>query len=726
MAERHFRIGKVVKKNLEFLFNPKSVAIIGASNKYDRISGRPLKFFLKHGYQGKIFPVNPKHRSLLDIKCYPDIAQIPDVIELVIITLPSKYVLDVLQACIKKGVKTVVIFSSGFAEIGREGRKLQHALKEMITNSDTIVLGPNCLGFVNLHDRISATFGGCLEYDDKPLAGNVGLLSQSGALSNIYFAVAQARKIGFSYWIATGNEVDIDFADCLEYLLQDEKTKIIVCIIEGLSDGKKFLRIAQKGIEAKKPILTLKVGKSRMGGKASLSHTGAIAGSDAIYEEAFRKAGMLRCDSVEEIIDSLPLFTQCSLPQGNRIGIVTTTGGGGILMADKCEELGLEVPELKNAEKREIVRVIPQFGSALNPIDVTGQVIDDVKSIKNSAQIMLNCEYIDRVVLFLGMLKNYADKIVKDILALYQQSQKPLCVTWVDPPEGAIRILSEGGIPAFDDPVRCLKALSIHVRYTENIRRRCLQSIHTQERKTVKENALGRGRKVNQALALFASEDKVLAENEAKKILKLYDVPVTKENLSKSRDEAVAIATKIGFPVVLKIASPHLPHKTEMDGIKLNVQTADEVQQCYEEMMSTIAKKHNANFNIQGILVQEMIFGAYEVFIGVKQDRIFGPTVMFGMGGIYTEIFNDHSIRIVPFTRNEAHEMVAEIRGIEILKGLRGKAQADIPSIVDTLLKVSQLASDLEDRIQEIDINPLFVFAEGKGVKAGDALMVLR
>jgi acyl-CoA synthetase (NDP forming) len=369
------------REELDALFRPKTVAIVGASDKYDQISGRPLKFFLRYGYKGKIFPVNPKHEKLCGIKCFASIEDITESIDLVLIAVPNKNVLPIVTSCMKKKVKSIVIFSSGFSERGSEWKQFQEKIEEIIVNSPTRVLGPNCMGFVNLHDSVPAFFGGSLENESNMIPSHVGFLSQSGALRNLCFAVAQKMKTGFSYLITTGNEMDIDISDCLEYLINDEKTKAIACFIEGLKDGNKFMTIAKKSMEAKRPMVALKIGKSSVGRKASLSHTGKMTGSDKFHAAAFKKAGIVRADSIEETIDSMFIFTRCSLPGGNRIGIVTITGGGAILMVDECEQLGLEVPELTGKMKQQMLEIIPAYGSALNPADLAGQLINDVNSI---------------------------------------------------------------------------------------------------------------------------------------------------------------------------------------------------------------------------------------------------------------------------------------------------------------------------------------------------------
>jgi acetate---CoA ligase (ADP-forming) len=711
------------REKLDALFRPRSVAIVGASDKYDQISGRPLKFFVRYGYKGKIFPVNPKHETLCGIRCFARIEDIPEDIDLALIAVPNRNVLPVVTSCVKKKVKSIVIFSSGFAEIGSEGKRFQEKIEEIIVHSDTRAFGPNCMGFVNLHDSVPAFFGGSLENESNLIPGHVGFLSQSGALSNLCFAVAQKMKIGFSYLMTTGNEMDIDISDCLEYLIKDEKTKVIACFIEGLKDGNKFMTMAKKSMEVKKPIVALKIGKSSVGRKASLSHTGKMTGSDEVYAAAFKKAGIVRADSIEETIDSMFLFTRCLLPSGNRIGIVTITGGGAILMVDKCEELGLEVPELTGKMKQQMLEIIPAYGSALNPVDLTGQLINDVNSIKQSAALLLDSEDIDMVVIFLGMLKNFGEQIIEDIVELSRKTRKMVCVVWMDPPNGAIEILQENRIPAFEDPIRCIKAMSVVVRYADYSKKSELSentAVHLQGHKRVQLHK----EDFDRMLELGLSGRQTLTEHETKRILGAYGVPITKERIASSPEEAIRIAGEIGYPVVLKIHSPEILHKTDVGGVELNLQTPEAVLKGYERIL-TETRKYAPHAMVGEILVQEAICASVETIIGIKRDPVFGPVIIFGMGGIYAEILNDYSVRIAPLSRHEAEAMVQEIKGFKILEGSRNKGRADTNAIIEALLRVSELAMEFKDKIVELDINPFFVFQEGRGGKVGDALMIL-
>jgi acetate---CoA ligase (ADP-forming) len=714
------------RRKLDFLFNPSSVAIIGASRKYQQISGRIFKYFLTYGYKGEIFPVNPNYNTLKGIKCYPSLENVPGSVDLALILRPVNYVLDIIRSCIKNNVKSCVIFSSGFGETGDKGKMMENEIVHLTKNSKLTILGPNCLGFVNLHDRVPATFGGSLENENNMISGNVAFLSQGGAFSNLYFSVAQKARTGFSYWIATGNEIDVSYSDCLQYLIEDERTKVIACFIEGLRDGKRFIEIATEGVEKGKKIIAIKIGKSNVGKKASLSHTGAMGGSDQVYTEAFRKSGVIRVDSIEEIIDSVFMFSRNLVPDGDKVGIITITGGGGILMADKCEELGLKVPPLKGKTKEEMLNIVPIYGSAMNPVDLTGQLINDISSVKRSLKILLYCSYIDIIVVFLGMLKNFANELIQDIIEIGQQKKKPVCVVWIDPPNGAIRTFQKHDIPSFEDPIRCIKAIAILTKYANNLRSRekLARTITRNHIIPKKFSYLRDSSEINQILSRFKTKRKILSEYESKRLLFSYGIPITKEKLAYSPEDAVEIAEEIGYPVVLKVDSRKIAHKTEINGIKLNVQTPKEVFDTYPKIISKM-EKSSSDTSERAVLVQEMVFESFETILGVKNDSVFGPTLLFGVGGIHTEILNDYSMRIAPLLRGDAEAMIREIRGIQILEGFRGKAGRDINAIVDILLKLSQLAVELEDKVVEVDINPLFVFPSGKGAKVGDALIIL-
>jgi acetyltransferase len=470
LENTHVKVRGEVGTKLDGFFEPKSIAIIGASNDPSKISGRTLRYLLKHGFPGSIFPINPTHSEIAGIKCYASLAAVPKAIDLAIITRAKEHILDSLNACSEKGVHSVVIFSSGFAETGKEGEEIQETIKGFVRKNNIRVLGPNCLGFVNIHKRVTASFGGSLERDYL-IPGNVGFLSQSGAFSNLTFAVAQDQGIGFSYWISTGNEMDLGFSDCLEYLINDHKTKLIAIFIEGLRDGKKFLQVADKAIETGKPLVALKVGTSKAGTKASLSHTGAMTGSDDAYDAVFNQKRIIRTHSIEELIDYIFVLLNSPFPRGRNVGIITITGGGAILMADRLEECGLRIPPLEGLTKDRMLKVVPPFGSAVNPVDLTGQLIEGVGSISESIDILMAEDGIDVIVVLIGMLKNFKDDLIRDFAKAARMGRKPLAIVWMDPPPGAIVSLKDKGIPVFEDPTRCANAVGMLVKYAESIRR---------------------------------------------------------------------------------------------------------------------------------------------------------------------------------------------------------------------------------------------------------------
>lgn len=714
-----------INSKLERLFNPQSIAIIGASIDFSRISGRTIKYSLKHGYKGQLFPINPKYHEIAGVRCYRNLADVPGEIDLAIISRPGKFVLDSLKDCVKKGVSYVLIYSSGYAEIGAEGKEEQKLIKRFAKENNIRILGPNCVGFVNLHDKVIATFGGSMERE-RLIPGEVGFLSQSGAFANLTFPVAQEMGIGFSYWISTGNEMDIDFADCLDYLVSDNRTKLITCFIEGIQNGKKFLRIADKALKAKKPILVMKVGKSPTGAKASLTHTGAMVGSDDIYNAVFQQKRMIRIYSIEELLDSISVMINSPPPRGKNVGIISITGGGAILMADKFDEGGLKVLPLEGKTKDEMLKIIPFFGSATNPIDLTGQLIDGTQSVGKSIELLMDEGSIDIIVVFIGMLRNFKDELVSYIEKAARSRKKPIAIVWMVPPKEVIKTLREKGIPTFEDCVRCANALISFSKYTESIK-----SFDDPQIVNLKIQKTKRAHPCKKEFDRFLESLKtlpdpmVITEYNAKKILNYYEIPITKERVAKSVSEAIKAANEVGFPIALKILSPQILHRAKQGLVRLNIKEFSEIGKAYDEII-TKANALYPNAGIEGMLVQEMLPEGIEAIVGMKEDSVFGNVVSFGLGGIFTEVIKDISFRVLPISKLDAVEMVKGLKASRIFKSNDGDMEVDLENLVDILVKFSHLCFDLKDKISEFDINPLILDQRMANPKVTDALIILK
>ncbi len=707
-------------KDLKYFLSPRSIAIIGASNNIALISGKPLHFLKKHGYQGKIYPINPKYDKLGGYRCYKSILDVPEPVDLALIAVNYKLVLPVLKQCVEKGVKFATIFASGFAESGEEGKVLQEQIAELAKKSGMGICGPNCQGSVSLKDNAIAGFSASLGI--KPLfVGPIGYVTQSGALGYSIFSLAQESGVGFSYVASTGNEVDLHTLDFMEFMLEDPDTKMIISYLEGIKDGKQFARLADRALELGKPIVALKVGRSEVGQKAASSHTASLTGSDAVCDAFFRQKGIIRVDDIESMIDIAALIQRIPrLPEGKRLGIITTSGGGGILVADEASDLNLDIPEMNKKTKETIMEVIPPYGSALNPVDVTAQVINEAEDFMKVLKAVVDNPDIDAVVLVLTQITGEPGlKMAEDIVKISKLTPKPITVAWTtgDLLVGDnLKVLAEGGVQYYKSPVRATRAMGLLMNYSA-FRNENLSFIKTHTIETVPE--LTR----KQAISILAGKEQNLTEHQGKELLTLYNIPVTKEDVATSEEHAVNIAENIGYPVAIKIDSPDILHKTEAGGLLLNIGNQEELKKAYNKVLEN-ACNYNPKAHINGVLVQEMIKGGTEVIVGVNNDPQFGPIIMFGLGGIFVEILKDVSLRVAPLNREDALGMLKEIKGYKVLTGARGKAKADIDAIAEVLVNVSRLAIDLEDHIAELDINPLLVLPEGKGVCVADALVI--
>jgi len=462
--------------NLEPLFHPRSVAIIGASTDLTGIGGRPIKFLISHKYRGKIFPVNPKYQEIAGFKCYPSIKTIPEEVDVALIALSAKFVSDIVFQCLEKGVKSAIIFSSGFGEIGGEGAEIQKRLGDLARKSNFPICGPNCIGVVNLRDGITLAFTNAL-YIEHMISGNVGFISQSGALGGSLFAIAQEMGLGFSYWVSSGNEEVLESTDYMYYMVQDPLTKVILGYMEGFRDINKLYHVAREALKRRKPIVILKVGQSEVGKNAAASHTGAMTGPDYLYDGLFKQAGILRVRDLDEMFDVGALLALGRLPGGNAVGILSSSGGAGVLLADKCLEHGLSIPQLVGKTKETLLNLLPPFGSALNPVDITGQSEErrfsgEPELLKNYIHVMLRDQSLHTMIIMLTMyIGKRAEMAAQDIVDVFRETDKPMVVCWIAGSlgEDGYKILRKAGVPLFQTPGRCIRAISALVKYSQSL-----------------------------------------------------------------------------------------------------------------------------------------------------------------------------------------------------------------------------------------------------------------
>lgn len=697
---------------MDSFFNPKSLAIIGASANLNSISGRPIKYLRNHGYKGNIYPVNPKYEEIAGLKCYKSVLDIEGQIDQVMIAVNYRLVIKTLKDCAQKGVKYALIFSSGFAESGDEGKKIQEEIVEVSKKTGIRVLGPNCQGFVNLRNNVASSFSASLEIQPY-LKGSIGFVTQSGALGYSIFNLAQESGVGFSYVVSTGNEVDLNTCDFLEYMVENDETNMIITYTEDIKNGRRFKELAARALELGKPIVCIKVGASEVGQKAAASHTASLTGSDTPYMTVFKQNGVIRVDEIQDAINLAILRERIKkIPDNINMGVITTSGGAGILLADKAEEYGINLPELDNKTREIIEKEIPDYGSSLNPVDVTAQVINEPDNFKNVLQVMEDNPGIDGIVIVISMIYGEAGAtMARCIVEMTQKTTTPIVVAW---PAGDrlmkenFDILTEGYVPWYKSPEQAIKTLGTAMKY--GLFRKKAASYQPLPAPKADENVL----------KAIRAKDR-FSEHDAKNVLAGFNLPITREKVVNTLEEAVEFSTEIGFPVVLKIDSPDILHKTEVGALKLNLKSAAEVEAAYKEIMDNV-KKHKPDALLNGIMVQEMVTGGKEMIIGIDQSR-FGPMVMVGMGGIFVEVLKDVTYRIAPFGREEALLMLEELNSYQILTGVRGEKRSDIEALVELLVKMGQFASVFQDEIAELDINPVLVLPEGQGVKIADALI---
>ncbi len=725
------------RESLEALFAPKSVAVIGASTKPDSLGRAVFKNILFHGYTGVVYPVNPKAKSILGVKAYPSVLDIPDEIDLAVIIVPAIAVANVLEECGRKGVCAAIVISAGFKEIGEEGAQRERQLQQIAQRYGIALLGPNCLGIINTDPNVSlnATFA-----PGMPRQGNIAFISQSGALGVAALEYAQRQKIGLSKFISIGNKADLHENHLLEYLKDDPLSDVILLYVEDLEDPQGFHRLATEITSErpkKIPILAIKSGRTLEGAKAATSHTGALAGSDEVYDSIFMQSGVLRVETIEELFDYAIAFAQQPLPQSSKIAIVTNAGGAGILATDAAVRHGVQLAEFTEETVKRLRELLPPTVNVANPVDMTGEpneqryetVVRTVLEDPNVAGVVVIAA--PHILMSLENIARYIVRAVRDPLApsplsspLSQRGegmgvrvQKPVlaCLMAVTDARPAIEILEEANIPHYSFPERAARALAAMARYRDWVHRpRTEYRVFTDVQLERVREIIARARREGRSLLL---------EPEAHDLLQAYGFPVLKYRFAKSEDEALLAAHEIGYPVVLKIVSPDIAHKVDVGGVKLDIHSDAELRESYHQMLSDV-QKAKPSARIAGVFVQEFIKGGKETILGLKRDPLFGPLLMFGLGGIYVEALRDVTFRIAPIRDLGVQRMIRQIRGFKILEGFRGEPPSDIEAIAECLARLSQLAMQIEE-IVEIDINPLIVLERGRGARVVDARIVV-
>ncbi len=695
---------------LDFIFNPSSIAVIGASEDRKKVGHVIFKNLIEQGFKGKVYPVNVKRKEILGRKCYSSVKDIPDKIDLAIIAIPAKGVLPVIKDCADQGVKGVVVITAGFREIGGEGIQLEKEITKIVKEAKMKMVGPNCLGVINTFNNMNATFA-----PNLPPSGRVSFFSQSGALGVALIDWAIENDFGFNKFVSLGNKADLNETDFLEYFGNDPDTDVILGYIEDIKDGKRFLEIAQK-VAKIKPVIIIKSGSTEAGARAASSHTGALAGSDRALTEAFKKAGIIRVNGIKELFEMAEIFKVKKLPKGNRLLVITNAGGPGIIAADTADRLGIRLDPMSKSSIEAIVDKLPPTASLYNPIDVIGDATSE--RYKVVLEQAIKDEVVDGIcVILTPQAVTDTENVAKEIININKISEKPIftCFIGGKKVKSAVKILKSQQIPCYSDPSVAINS------YRKLIDFSIIKS--KKEPEIPKIEILPENKeKVKLILEVLENAGVTsIGDENTTEILSLYGFNFPKKALARTPEEAVEIAEKIGYPVVLKVSSPNILHKTDVGGVKLNLKNAEEVYNGFVDITLNV-KRFMSSAYIKGVMVYEMVTDGKEVILGVSYDKTFGHMIMFGLGGIYVEVLKDVSFRITPVSKEEAYEMIEEIKGSKILEGVRGEPPYDKENIVDKILRLSQLVTDFPI-IKEVDINPYVV--KHKGGIALDARMII-
>jgi acetyl coenzyme A synthetase (ADP forming)-like protein len=690
---------------LNNFFNPKSIAVIGASKTPGKVGHDILKNIIQYGYDGAVYPINPAADEILGRKAYPSLQDVPDKIDLAVVVIPSKNVLDVIGQCGAKGIDSAIVITAGFRESGIEGSKLETELINKAREAGVRFIGPNCLGMIDTHSKINASFAAGM-----PAKGNIGFFSQSGALCLAILDRALPDEIGFSKFISMGNKADISDIDIMLALAEDENTKVILGYIEGVGDGRRFMEVAAE-VSRKKPVIILKSGITSAGAKAASSHTGALAGREAAFDSAFKQSGVIRVDTINELFNYAVAFASQPLPKGPNIAIITNSGGPGILAADACDKAGLQLIPLHKELVDELRTFLPPVASFYNPIDILGDAgADRYEKALNTA---LKDERMNGIMVLLTPTATVdVDATAMAIVNISRLIDRPILTSFMGKKTvgPAIKTLTKYGVPNYSYPEEAVSSINAMYRYHLWINR---PEKTYQNFSGMKENAF-------QVFENARKENRDrLAEIEVHDVLNAYGFPQPKSLFARTSEEAVAAAKGIGYPIVMKIISPQIVHKSDIGGVRVNLKNKKDVENAFFDT-TTHVKNIMPTAHIYGVLIQEMVPTGKEIIMGITNDPQFGHMIMFGLGGIYVEVLKDISFRIVPLSREDAHEMIRETKTFPLLRGVRGETEADIEAIEKSLLVLSQMAMDFP-QIIEADINPLLVQKRGQGVVAIDA-----
>ncbi len=698
------------------IFYPQSVAVVGASTRPGTVGNDIFRNLLMSGFNGSVYPINPKSPHVLGVHSYASLKEVPGPVDLAVVIVPAKAVMAVADEAIAKGVKSLVVISAGFKEVGHEGLILEQQLRDKVQAAKIPLVGPNCLGVINtdVNVKMNAAFG-----RKMPVPGNLAFISQSGALCTSVLDYAEERAMGFSKFISFGNKADVNEICLLEYLAHDEKTSVIAMYLEDVTNGRRFIETAQRIFwETKKPMLCLKSGRSPEGAKAVSSHTGSLAGSDSVYDAMMAQGGVQRVDTIAELFDYAALYCTQPLPKGPRVAIITNAGGPGIMATDAAVRHGLKLAEISEETKNRLRPALPDAASLRNPVDVIGDAKSD--RYKAAVRMVLEDPGVDMGIVILTP-QSMTD--VEETASVVPEAIKGINKTVVCSFMGAkdvapgVAILRAAGVPNYPFPEDAVKSLAAAHRLVD------LMEIPRREHPTLSRIDAAKAGKLITSL-IDGHAERYLTQAEARPILEAYGLPLLASGIACSANEAADVVKRIGKPVAMKVMSADVVHKFDAGGVLLNVRGPEEAKAAYDKIHANVAKAV-PNAKIDGVLIEEMAAKGVEVILGASRDARFGPLMMFGLGGTMVEVLKDVSFRLAPMWQISAERMVHQIRSFKVLDGFRGQPPADIKGIVDTLLRLSEMVCN-HPEISELDINPLIVHPAGQGCSVADSRIMLR
>ncbi len=696
---------------MEYLLRPRSVVIVGASQKSGSIGNNAVRNFIDLEYKGNVYCVNPRYQELEGFQCFPSIAEVPGEIDVAIIAVPGSFVENAIKECAEKKVSYAVIFSAGFAEMGEDGKQKQEEIKKICKEHDIRVIGPNTMGVTNVIDKINLSFS--TKGTMKWIQGSIGLVSQSGATGQTILNKGEDEKLGFAYMITTGNQLNTTTLDVMEFLLEDANTEVIASYMEAVPSGTQLKEIGIRSLQKRKPIVVYKSGRSEAGQKAALSHTASLTGSSKSFELVAKKYGLVSVDNIEEVIDALKAFNGKKYPKGNRVATVVISGATGIMIADNLAGYNQELFPLTDQTKTRLREVVADYLPVDNPVDIASTLMMNPDIYKHCIQALAEAEEVDSLIVHLPLGKSHGGlKFANDVIDVSKTTDKPIIVLTTGSEEDICPVrdyLNENKVPAFNSVVSATKALDYLLSY-EKI-------YDAWEQITVSADEI--------ESKFHLPNGASVTEPEVKRLLKVSNIPVPIGAVGKSAEELIEKAVGLHYPLVAKIVSPEIPHKSDVGGVVLPIKNEEELRRAYQSITENV-RKHVPIANIEGILVEELVEGPFlETIVGVNRDPVFGPIIMCGLGGVYVELLKDVSQRLLPITEKDALEMVKELKSYPLFNRFRNGAKYDAAALAKVLAEISNLALNLGDGWSEIEINPLIVREEGKGVVALDGLITL-